>query len=173
MRYTLPFTTSSISPEPVIFMAYSPLHPWSGVGCCGRSRTACHCRMKDGMILEAPFTAATARSVCGSSPRNGCFRSYHTNTARGDRKPPFSEIGGIRGERLRIRLDAQIESRCKNGGLAGVLLFQRKRRDVLIQESPNPEIIGSNPVPTAINFSSDRCVTTTMNSILSMEVQRR
>lgn len=65
--------------------------------------------------LEATFTAATARSVCGSGLRNSHFREYHTNPARGESKTPVSsnrgEIGGKDREhekRMPMKLDSKI-----------------------------------------------------------------
>ena len=90
------------------------------------------------------------RSVCGSVPRNGCFRGYHTNTARGESKTPISrnrgEIGGS------VREHVPKEPRERNGIIGselGLWIDRREWRDVPIIETPahNPKVIGSNPVP--------------------------
>ena len=116
----------------------------------GRCRTAYHYRVKAGIMLEAALTAATARSVCGSSPRNGYFRGYHTNTARGESKTPISrnrgEIGGS------VREHVPKEPRERNGIIEselGLWIDRREWRDVPIIETPahNPKVGGSNPPP--------------------------
>ncbi len=116
----------------------------------GRCRTAYHYRVKAGIMLEAALTAATARSVCGSSPRNGYFRGYHTNTARGESKTPISrnrgEIGGS------VREHVPKEPRERNGIIGselGLWIDRREWRDVPIIETPahNPKVVGSNPAP--------------------------
>lgn len=90
------------------------------------------------------------RSVCGSVPRNGCFRGYHTNTARGESKTPISrnrgEIGGKARERIPREL---IERDSKNGFYLGRRFDRRKWRDVPILETRthNPKVVGSNPAP--------------------------
>ena len=90
------------------------------------------------------------RSVCGSVPRNGCFRGYHTNTARGESKTPISrnrgEIGGKAREHIPREL---IERDSKNGFYLGRRFDRRKWRDVPILETRthNPKVVGSNPAP--------------------------
>ena len=86
------------------------------------------------------------RSVCGSVPRNGCFRGYHTNTARGESKTPISrnrgEIGGKAREHIPREL---IERDSKNGFYLGRRFDRRKWRDVPILETRthNPKVVGS------------------------------
>lgn len=97
------------------------------------------------------------RSVCGSVPRNGCFRGYHTNTARGESKTPISrnrgEIGGKAREHIPREL---IERDSKNGFYLGRRFDRRKWRDVPILETRthNPEAVGSNPAPATSNLRS-------------------
>ena len=96
------------------------------------------------------------RSVCGSVPRNGCFRGYHTNTARGESKTPISrnrgEIGGKAREHIPREL---IERDSKNGFYLGRRFDRRKWRDVPILETRthNPKVAGSNPAPATKRYS--------------------
>ena len=96
------------------------------------------------------------RSVCGSVPRNGCFRGYHTNTARGESKTPISrnrgEIGGKAREHIPREL---IERDSKNGFYLGRRFDRRKWRDVPILETRthNPEVVGSNPAPATMKLA--------------------
>ena len=95
------------------------------------------------------------RSVCGSVPRNGCFRGYHTNTARGESKTPISrnrgEIGGKAREHIPREL---IERDSKNGFYLGRRFDRRKWRDVPILEARahNPKVVGSNPAPATKSY---------------------
>ena len=121
----------------------------------GRCRTAYHFRVKAGIILEAALTAATARSVCGSSPRNGYFRGYHTNTARGESKTPISRNRGEIGGSVREHVPKEPRERTRKIGSEQGLWFDRREwRDVPIIETPahNPKVVGSNPAP-ATTFS--------------------
>ena len=124
----------------------------------GRCRTAYHFRVKAGIVLEAALTAATVRSVCGSSPRNGYFRGYHTNTARGESKTPISRKRGEIGGSVREHVPKEPRERNRIiGSELGLRFDRRERRDIPILETPahNPKVVGSNPAPATKSSSPD------------------